>query len=262
QAASAWTTTLELATALEDRDYRMRALWGLCNDQFNNGQFRQALDFARRFAELAEQSNDVAEQATGDRILATALHYLGDQNAARHHIDRAIAHMASAGTPQIVRFRVDLRASAHYFQARILWLQGFADQALRLAAHNIEEGLALGHALTFCSVLGQAACPIAFLAGDLDSAARYGAMLSEHTERYPARLWQLWARCFSGMVMLKGGDTAGGLAVLRGELQQAGEARFLPRFLLPLGELAAALGAAGEIVQGLATVDETLTHCK
>lgn len=262
EAASAWATTLELATRLDDRDYRMRALWGLCNDQFNNGEFQRALEFARRFSDLAEHSNDIVDLATGDRILATALHYLGEQDAARQHIDRAIAHMASAGAPQVVRFRFDLRVSAHYFQARILWLQGFADQALRVAAHNIEEGRALGHALTFCSVLGQAACPIAYLAGDLDAAARYGAMLIEHTERYPARLWQSWARCFSGMVMIKQGDMAGGLAVLRDALQHAGEARFLPRFLLPLGELAAALGAAGEIAQGLATVDETLAHCR
>src|SRR5262249_6129196 len=130
------------------------------------------------------------------------------------------------------------------------------------AAHNIEEGRALGHALTFCSVLGQAACPIAFLAGDLDAAARYGTMLVEHTERYPARLWQLWARCFQGMVMAKRGDLAGGLALLRGELQGGGEAKFLPRFLLPLGELAATLGAAGEIALGLSTVEEALAHCR
>ncbi len=117
-----------------------------------------------------------------------------------------------------------------------------------MAARNIEEGRALGHALTFCSVLGQAACPIAYLAGDLEAATRYGAMLIEHTERYPARLWQSWARCFSGMVMIKRGDGLDGLALLRDAL--------------PLGELASALGAAGEIARGLATVDETLAHCK
>ena len=70
-----------------------------------------------------------------------------------------------------------MRVSTHYFQARILWLQGFAEQALRVVEHNIEEGNAIGQALSFCSVLGQGACPIAFWAGDLDAAERYGAML-------------------------------------------------------------------------------------
>jgi len=264
EAGPAWAVTLELAEKLDDKDYKQRALWGLCIDQFNNGEFRAALGFARRFAELVANSTDTMDLVTGDRILATALHYIGDQKTARFHIDRVLAHLADlAQQPHIVRMRFDMRVSTHYFQARILWLQGFADQALRVVEHNIEEGRAIGHALSFCSVLGQGACPIAFLAGDFDAAARYGAMLLDHTERHPMRLWQLWARCFNGMVLAKrGADIIAGLDVLRGALEQAGDAKFLPRFLLPLGELAACLGEAGEVAQGFAIVDDALARCK
>jgi predicted ATPase len=87
-------------------------------------------------------------------------------------------------------------------------------------------------------------------------------MLLEHTERHPIRLWHQWALCFNGLVMIKRGDLAPGLGVLRRELDHAGEAKFLPRFLLPLGELAAALGAAGETGEALALVDETLARCR
>jgi predicted ATPase len=164
--------------------------------------------------------------------------------------------------PQVIRFRFDLRVSAHYFQARILWLLGLADQALRVVERNVEEGGASGHALTFCSVLGQAACPIAFLAGDFDAAERYCAMLIEHTERHPIRLWNLWARAFRGVLMARRDGAAAGLPVLRKSLELAGDARFLPRFLLPLGELAACLGEVGEVGQGLAVVDEALIRCE
>jgi hypothetical protein len=143
-----------------------------------------------------------------------------------------------------------MRVSTHYFQARILWLQGFAEQALGVVDRNISEGNAVGQSLSFCSVLGQGACPIAFWAGDLDAAARYGAMLVQHTERHPIRLWQIWARCFSGLVIAKRGDLANGLQTLRHGLEQAGEAKFLPRFLLLLGELAVCLGDAGESHRG------------
>ena len=212
---------------------------------------------------LAAKSTDAIDLMMADRILATTLHYFGDQREARHHIDRALAQLAAlAQQPQIVRVRFDMRVSTHYFQARILWLQGFADQALRVVEHNIEEGNAIGQALSFCSVLGQGACPIAFLAGDLDAAERYGAMLLDHTERHPVRLWQVWARCFNGLVIAKRGDLGAGLRALRGALEQAGEARFLPRFLLLLGELAACLGKAGEVGLGLETVDETLARCE
>jgi predicted ATPase/DNA-binding winged helix-turn-helix (wHTH) protein len=263
EAGPAWTTTLELAEKLGDTAYRLRALWTLCIDQFNNGDLRAALDFARRFAGLADQTGDAIDLMMADRLLATALHYFGDQREAHHHIDRALDQLAAlARQPQIVRVRFEMRVSTHYFQARILWLQGFAEQALRVVEHNIEEGNAVGQALTFCSVLGQGACPIALWAGDLNAAERYGMMLREHTERHPIRLWQIWARCFSGLVTTRQGDIKAGLRALRGGLEEAGEARFLPRFLLLLGELAACLGKAGEIALGLETVDAALARCE
>jgi tetratricopeptide (TPR) repeat protein len=263
EAGPAWTATLELAERLGDNDYLLRALWGLCIDQFNNGEFRKALEYANRFAEAVTRSSNSVDLMMADRLLATTLHYLGDQALAHRHITRTLSRLSDLSSkPQVIRFRFDLRVSAHYFQARILWLLGFADQALGVVERNIEEGRASGHALTFCSVLGQGACPISFLAGDFDAAERYCAMLIAHTERHPIRLWNLWARAFRGMVMAKRDGVAAGLPVLRKALEVAGDARYLPRFLLPLGELAACLGEAGEVEQGLATVDDALARCE
>ncbi|MCK1394957.1 winged helix-turn-helix domain-containing protein [Bradyrhizobium sp. 1] len=263
EAGPAWAATLQLAEQLEDRDYLLRALWGLCIDQFNNGEFRRALELAHRFAEVVADSGNSVDRMMADRLLATALHYFGDQRQAHHHIGRTLSRLSDlAAKPQVIRFRFDLRASARYFQARILWLLGLADQALSVVEHNVEEGRTSGHALTFCSVLGQGACPIAFLAGDLDAAGRYCTMLIEHTERHPIRLWNLWARAFRGLLIARRGDLATGLPLLRKALELAGEARFLPRFLLPLGELAACLGEAGEVSQGLAIADEALARCE
>jgi predicted ATPase len=64
------------------------------------------------------------------------------------------------------------------------------------------------------------------------------------------------------MLISRQGDLATGLPLLRKALELAGEARYLPRFLLPLGELAACLGEAGEVSQGLATADEALARCE
>ena len=73
-------TTLELADRLDDKDFRLRALWGLCIDQFNNGQFGKARALADRFANAAANSPDKTDLMLGDRLMAVALHYLGDQN--------------------------------------------------------------------------------------------------------------------------------------------------------------------------------------
>ena len=151
--------------------------------------------------------------------------------------------------------------SSRYFQARILWLRGFAEQAMRVVERNVEEGLALGQALSFCSVLGQSACPITLFAGDLEAAERYGAMLLAHTDRHQIRLWNIWARCFNGLVMARRGDIPGGLGILGGGLEQAGDARLLPRFLLLRGEQALLLGTMGEVEQALDSVEQMLTRC-
>ena len=251
EAGPAWATTLELAERLDDTGYRLRALWGLCIDQFNNGELRAALEFARRFADLAANSSDAIDLMMADRLLATTLHYFGDQRKARHHIDRALAHLAAlAQQPQIVRVRFDMRVSTHYFQARILWLQGFAEQALRVVEHNIEEGQRrrtgpillqrpgpggmpdrlLGRRSRRCRALRRdAARP--YRAPPGASVAGLGSLLQRPGDRQ-ARRYRRWA------------------AALRGGLEQAGEARFLPRFLLLLGELAVCLGKAGEIWLG------------
>jgi hypothetical protein len=254
-------STLELADRLNDKDHRLRALWGLCIDQFNNGEFGKALEFARRFTEAAQQSPDTTDLMLADRLMAVSLHYLGDQNGARDHIDRVDANLHRlAEKPKI--FPLDLRISTHYFRARILWLQGLANQSLALVAKNVEEGRANRHALTFCSVLGQSACPIAYLAGDLDAAERHGTDLLEHADRHGIRLWRLWAAGFKALVAARHGDRDAGLALLRSTLNEAGDAKYLPRFLFLLGELSDCLGEANEVGAGLALVQEALARCQ
>ena len=49
------------------------------------------------------------------------------------------------------------------------------------------------------------------------------------------RLWRLWAASFKALVIARRGDRDTGLALLRNELNEAGDARYLPRFLFLLG---------------------------
>ena len=178
-------------------------------DQFNNGEFGKALEFARRFTEAAKNSTDRTDLMLADRLMAVSLHYLGDQKT----------HVATStvSTPTCICWRRSPRFSRSicgfptvYFRARVLWLQGFPDQALDLVERNIDEGRANGHALTFCSVLGQGACLITFWAGDLDAAERYGTALLEHTEGHAICVWRLWQGLSNAMVMARRGNLDAG----------------------------------------------------
>jgi predicted ATPase/DNA-binding winged helix-turn-helix (wHTH) protein len=263
ETGAAWAATLELAKQLDDTGYQLRALWGLWVNHLNNGEFRTALELAQQFVGIVTNSSDAIDLMMADRMLATSLHYLGDQGDARYHIERTLSrYEAVAQQPHTARFQFDQRVTAHYFQARILWLQGFADQAMLVAESNIDDARSIGDALSLGSVLGQGACPIALFTGNWNAARRFAAMLLNHSDRHGLRLWNRWARCFSGLVMVKRGDIAAGLSVLRSELSQIGDSRVLPRYLFLLGELAESLGQAGEIALGLETVDETLARCE
>jgi hypothetical protein len=260
---AAWSATLALAEQLDDTSHRLGALWGLWVDSLNNGAFRRAAELAEAFAGLVSESSDVIDQMMADRMMATSLHYLGDQTNARRLIDRMLGRPESpAPDPQVLRFQFDQRVTAHYFQARIMWLQGFADQARRVVEANLQEAEPAGNALSLASVLGQGACMVALFSGDLAAAEGYGARLLDHAGRHGLRLWEGWARAFNAAVRIRQGDIAGGLAGLQGELSAAAEARFLPRYLMLIGELAAGLGAAGEAELGLQTVDEAIGRCE
>jgi predicted ATPase/DNA-binding winged helix-turn-helix (wHTH) protein len=260
---AAWEVTLELAERLDDTGYRLKALWGLWVDRLNNGQLDMASDLARRFAAIATQSSNAVDLMMADRMLATTLHFLGDQQPARQHIEAVLSRYATAaGQRRGARFQFDQQVTAHYFQARIMWLMGFADRAMRIVERNIEEGHSIGNALSLGSVLGQGACPIALLCGDLDSAGRYGEMLLDHAGSHALRNWQTWARCFNGVVMVRRGQIDAGIRALRTELDQAGETLLLPRYLFLLGELSACLGEAGEAPLGLRTVEAAIARCE
>lgn len=259
----AWNNTLELAEKLDDTGYRLRGLWGLWVDRLNNGELNWALHLAQRFAALVATSSDVADQMMADRMLATSLHFLGQQQPARQHIDSMLArYAASPMQPAGGRFQFHQQVTAHYFQARILWLLGFADQAMRIVKSNIDEARAIGNALSLGSVLGQGACPIALLCGDLDAAEEYGNMLLDHAVSHELRIWESWARCFNGVVMVRRGRVDAGIRELQTQIDRIGESLMLPRYLFLLGELSVCFGEAGEVERGLHTVSDAITRCE
>ena len=263
ETSAAWSDTFALAERLGDTEYRSKALWGLWVDSLNSGVLPKALNLAREFESTVANSTDAIDGMMADRMLGTSLHFMGDQAGASHHIAQVLGRYAPPGRrSQIVRFQFDQRVTAHYFQARILWLQGFADQAMRVVRTTIIDAEALGHALSFASVLGQGACPIALLTGDLDAAERYADMLAGHADRHALRLWHVWAHCFAGLVMVRRGDIDAGLTTVHSELENAAANRFLPRYLLLLGEHAICLGQAGDSAQGLDTVEGALARCE
>ena len=144
--------------------------------------------------------------------------------------------------------------------ARVLWLQGFPDQALRCVEDNVDHALSLGHALLLCNVLAQAACPVALLAGELAMAERFTAMLLHHTRAHALYPWNAYGRLFRGEILVRRGEVESGLPLLRDAVGELGEARFDQYRTALLDALARGEAAAGQTDAAMAAIDEALAR--
>ena len=258
---AAWARALELAESLGETEYQLRALWGLWVYRISTGEPRTALALTQRFRSLAESKGDSdgADLLIGERMTGVLLHYLGDQTNARACFERMLNHYVTPVRRSLaVRFLFDQHATALVILARVLWLQGFPDRAVGTAQASAEEARSLNHATSLCYALADAACPIALLTGDLVMAERMVSMLLNHSARHALDIWHAFGRCFEGALLVKRGRLDTGVSLLRTALGELRETRFTLRYTTFLGMLAQALGDAGQIGEGLATINEAL----
>jgi hypothetical protein len=116
---------------------------------------------------------------------------------------------------QIVRFRSGNQwVSARAYLARILWLQGLPDQAMRTAASSVAEARAANHAISLCHALTVAACPIALFMGDLAPAEHYVEMLLDDSTRHALARWRAFCHSYQGVLAIQRGDLSSGLRLL------------------------------------------------
>ncbi len=262
---AAFTKALDIAESLGHTEYQLRALRGLYSYHNASGRYRAALPFAQKFYALTAAGSAAKDRLFGERMMGVARHFLGDQSTARRHLelvltqfaagDRGSDGMRSQTDSHVIRFHTDLRVSARMYLARVLWLQGLPDQAVRTAKMSIEEARAAGHALSLCSALALAACPIALWIGDLPMAANYARELLDHSRRHFLPLWNAYGSLFHRIVAIRSGDLDGGVPVPHVALSELAGPNVTFRFLTGLIELAEALTHAGRIADGLAVVE-------
>jgi len=181
--------------------------------------------------------------------------------AARDHVERMLAnYLAPASRLHITRYQFDQRLLANINLAEIRWSQGYPDQAVHIAARNIDDAEALDHAISLTYALAQSACPIALHTGDLSAAERFVTMLMDQHSRHALQPWEQWGRCYKGVVLIKRRDLAAGIQVLVTALGELPEKAFHMRYTAFLGALAEALGRSGRIAEGLKTIDQALTE--
>jgi len=150
---------------------------------------------------------------------------------------------------------MDFRLLVTVFLARVLWMQGFADQAVRLAGQSLQEADAAGHAVSQCFVLALASCPIAFWVGDRVAATKYTAKLVELSRQHALPHWAAFGARFEQVLIIKAGALEGKSRRRPSGQDEVAAPNFSFRSLSGLTQLAEALGQAGRITEGLAALE-------
>ena len=254
---AAGTRALELAESLGNAEYQLRALWCLWGIRVSGGQHRAALTLAQKFDALAAKGAGLGDRLIGQGMIGVSQHYLGELRPARRHLERMLAQpVASTQMSQIVRFQVNEWVAARAYLARILWLQGLPDQAMRAAESSVADARATNHAISLGLVLALAACPIALWVGDLAAADHYVDMLLDHSTRHELGRWRIIGRCYEGMLVIQRGDVNAGLRLLRATFGEPAAAALAPRLIAFL--VSAASGHVGQIADGLPAIEQTI----
>ena len=259
----AWWEVLQLSEQLDEPQYQTRALWGLWVELLQVGQFRNALEIARKFQTVAQNMADPSIALVADRQAGYTLHFLGDQLGARSLIEHLLAHYPEASRVQDrFRFQFDQPVTARITMAWILWLQGFPDQALECTKQNVEDALRLDHPLSLGNALAKSACAIALLTGDMTLAQSLVTLFAEQTRPNAVAIWQPLSRCYEGLLSITRGNTAKGLDTVLTTLKQSHLGRFTFPYSWVLGEIALAQAKCGKISAGRNTIHKAIADAQ
>jgi hypothetical protein len=146
---------------------------------------------------VARQIADPLAVLMADRVSAQAQHFFGNHSTARIYAERVLDHPARAIPLAYVPVQVDRQVSMRIILARILWLEGLADQALALA-RQLCDLAAADSPFALCQALALAACPIAFWCSADQQAGEWVSDLMRESSRFKLDFWRSYGEWFQG----------------------------------------------------------------
>jgi predicted ATPase/DNA-binding winged helix-turn-helix (wHTH) protein len=172
-----------IAQKTDDTTHELAVLWMLYGIAGNSGNYRKELAYAEMYDETARTSVDVMAEFQRHRILGRSLGDIGRHALAREHLELAL-RTDRASTPRIAlnAYEIDPWIAARASLARILWLQGFPDDAKTVAEQCIAEALQVGHEQTTCWAIAFNICPVAIWRGEFGHAETLVGLLLERSQ--------------------------------------------------------------------------------
>ena len=154
------------------------------------------------------------------------------------------------------RFEVAQLAGTYALLLIISILRGFPERAMRMAEECVAEALRTKNALTVCSIVSSTCITAAIQVGDYKSADRYTSIVLQYAERSGLSDWYELGQSFEAVVQIKAGNLSSGVRTLNKILNRINPANL--RYILQFAEFSEALAKTGEVVKGMAIIDQLL----
>jgi predicted ATPase/DNA-binding winged helix-turn-helix (wHTH) protein len=184
----------EITEHLDNPEYRAIALWGLWSVSIFRNEPDRALGFAQQFRNIRSDLPEAVRELLFDRMTGTALHQRGQQPQARDCLERVSNRFEPAVHGwSVIGLHVDHGLMARIYLARIFWLQGEFERAIRTCQDSVEALGAQGHALAQCHALFEVALPLNYMIGDLEAAKANLALLQELAAKHGLSIFQAGA---------------------------------------------------------------------
>ncbi len=181
------------------------ALGSLNHASLMAAHFSEAMVSAGRAHKAAHQSGDPVAIMIAERMQAQAQHFMGQhasaQTLAQNVLENSWRKIPLAYNPS----PVDQRVSMRILQARILWMQGLADQADLIVKDCLLHAQS-DTAIAQCQALAMCALPIALWNGRDAQCQALVSSLDELAARHSLAYWQHWARCYQQVLALRLAD--------------------------------------------------------
>ncbi|WP_395598995.1 winged helix-turn-helix domain-containing protein [Pseudomonas sp. A1437] len=199
----AFVDARQLAHTHADISGQLRAISGHLAVNLSCGRYRMALEQSEEFDRLGPQGDPLLSLST-HRLRVLALHYAGDQPQARIHAEQVLERMAHSG--HLNRFthgfgvQYDQSVASLTVLARVLWLQGFPEQAWRTARQALDIAVQINHGTSICYTLALASCLIAHYNGDKQNARALLHLLLEQSQKHSVLLFYRWALHYAQVI--------------------------------------------------------------
>jgi predicted ATPase len=231
------------------------------------GQNRQARETAEAFLREAEAEKRPTEAGVARRILGFVLLKLGDLQAARSVLERALAdYTEERDAETLFRFGNDTQVSATNFLALTEWHLGELDHARQLADRSTRRAAELGHVQAIASALFFKAV-VESRRDDFSSTLLAVEPLLALTEEHNLKTYADVGKVYANWARGRQADPESGALGLRQALEsyvELGNKSGAPSFYGMLAELDVMTGdydgALTQIDLGLAMADETEEH--